>query len=243
MPHSPSFRSLASVTSAPSAVKHRSSLPPAFQSTPGLPPSQSSYRPFPGISYTASPLQKALTPPPFEPRSGPDTDLEPFPSVESSMDASSTISGRNFHISPAGLPGNSSPARPPTSSYQPSSHPHQLQNHHRPHHRLSNPSSFGSREVEIYCASCSRPWLLRDCYACTECICGVCRECVGVITGLHPAPRSPASILNPTSSPGNGVTGNGAVGGPGRPGLPYRKHCPVCGAMAGKWKPFQLEFR
>ncbi|KAL1953692.1 hypothetical protein VTO42DRAFT_2365 [Malbranchea cinnamomea] len=242
-PRSPSFRSFASVTSAPSAIKHRSSLPPAFQSTPGLPTSQSSYRPLSTLSYTASPLQKALTPPPFEPRSGPDAELEPFPSVESSLETNSTTSGKHYHIPAAGFQGNSSPPRPLTSSYQPSSHPHQLQNPHRPQHRFSNPTSFPSREVEIYCASCSRPWPLRECYACTECICGVCRECVGIITGLHPGPRSPAPILNPTSSPGNGISGNGGIGGPGRPGLPHRKHCPVCGTMAGKWKPFQLEFR
>ncbi|KAF2085338.1 hypothetical protein K490DRAFT_75196 [Saccharata proteae CBS 121410] len=53
-------------------------------------------------SYTASPLQNTLTPPPPE-HSG----LEPFPSVESSIE--STQSGQNFHISSQGLSADSSP--------------------------------------------------------------------------------------------------------------------------------------
>lgn len=260
VPHSPSFRSLASVTSAPAIAKQRSSLPPAFQSTPGLPPAQSSYpRQLQPLSYTASPLQKALTPPPYEHHAGPpDTDLEPFPSVESSIDSNSSISGKNFHMSTVGLPpsvtSDSSPVQPPrplTSSYPPSSHPHQFQNSHphirnRPHHRLSNPTPFSSspKDVQIYCAACSRPWPLRECFACTECICGVCRECISMMTAT---PTSigvgPASILNPTSSPSNGMSGNGNLGGPGRPVLPGRRGCPTCGVMGGKWKTFQLDFR
>lgn len=253
-------------------------MPPAFQS--GLPPTQqqqqqqSSHRHFQPPSYTASPLQKALTPPPLEPRSGPDTDLEPFPSVESSLDNSSITSGRNFHMPATGLPGtgnsNSSPVQPPrsyTTSHPPSSHPHHLHLHdlHHPHHpprpqhhRYSNPSSSSltgvNKDLDVYCASCSRPWSLRDCFACTECICGVCRECVSNIMGtaLQPQPQpqppgrpaAPASILNPTSSPGNGVSGNGNVGvSAGRPGLPNRRACPCCGTNSGRWKPFQLEFR
>ncbi|EFW22007.1 hypothetical protein D8B26_002102 [Coccidioides posadasii str. Silveira] len=252
VPHSPPFRSLASVTSAPSVQKHRSSLPPAFQSTPGLPPAQSSYpRQFAPLSYTASPLQKALTPPPYEHSGPPDTDLEPFPSVESSLDSNSSVSGKNFHMSASGLPppmSDSSPVQPPrpgTSSYPLSSHPHQLQPHirNRIHHRLSNPTPFGShngKDVQIYCASCSRPWPLRECLACTECICGVCRECVSMMSGTIGA--SPASILNPTSNPGNGISGNGNISAP-RTGLPGRRGCPSCGTISGKWKNFQLDFR
>ncbi|KAL2359076.1 hypothetical protein RJZ56_008091, partial [Blastomyces dermatitidis] len=78
VPKSPPYHSFNSVTSAPSATKHRSSLPPAFQSTPGLPTPQPHYRQFPPpLSYTASPLQKALTPPPYEPHGSLDNDLEP----------------------------------------------------------------------------------------------------------------------------------------------------------------------
>ncbi|KAJ5160775.1 uncharacterized protein N7482_007779 [Penicillium canariense] len=80
---------LANVTSAPSGSKNRSSLPPAFQSGSGLPP-LSSHRPFPPHSYTASPLHKSLTPPPFETLRSRDSDLEPFPSIESSLDSMSS---------------------------------------------------------------------------------------------------------------------------------------------------------
>ncbi|OAX77559.1 hypothetical protein ACJ72_08141 [Emergomyces africanus] len=263
IPKSPPYHSYNSVTSAPSATKHRSSLPPAFQSTPGLPTPQPHYRQFPPpLSYTASPLQKALTPPPYEPHGSTDNDLEPFPSIESSLDSNSSISGKNFHMSSSGLPtsanSDSSPVQPPrplTSSYPPSSHPQQLQNHnqhhqqhhplhhhhhhhqqqqqllnhphnHRIHHRLSNPTPMSTTStssitsagvgaakdtIHIYCACCSRPWPVRDCFACTNCICGVCRECVSVVmaAGLQTTSGGqPASILNPTTgSPGNGVGG------------------------------------
>ncbi|PGH18970.1 hypothetical protein AJ79_00002 [Helicocarpus griseus UAMH5409] len=257
MPKSPPpFHSFNSVTSAPSAIKHRSSLPPAFQSTPGLPTPQPHYRQFPPpLSYTASPLQKALTPPPYEPHGGPDHDLEPFPSIESSLDSNSSISGKNFHMSSTGLTNSdSSPVQPPrplTSSYPPSSHPQQLQNHHHPHHRahhrLSNPtpmSTSSGKDVHIYCACCSRPWPVRDCFACTNCICGVCRECVSVVMGLQTTSSGqPASILNPTSSPGNGITsGNGNLSG--RPtSMPNRRPCPHCGTVNAQWKTIQLDFR
>ncbi|KMU72794.1 hypothetical protein CISG_03228 [Coccidioides immitis RMSCC 3703] len=252
-PHSPPFRSLAErhfSSFGPEASLHP--LPPAFQSTPGLPPAQSSYpRQFAPLSYTASPLQKALTPPPYEHSGPPDTDLEPFPSVESSLDSNSSVSGKNYHMSASGLPppmSDSSPVQPPrpgTSSYPLSSHPHQLQPHirNRIHHRLSNPTPFSShngKDVQIYCASCSRPWPLRECLACTECICGVCRECVSMMSGTIGA--SPASILNPTSNPGNGISGNGNISAP-RTGLPGRRGCPSCGTISGKWKSFQLDFR
>lgn len=256
------------MTSAPSVPKHRSSLPPAFQSTPGLPTPQPHYRQFQPLHYTASPLQKAMTPPPY----GPDTDLEPFPSVES-LDSNSTVSGKNFHMSSAGLHASansdSSPeqhARPLTSSHIPSSYPHQLQNHNNPQHqhqhqhqqqphlqqrhRQSNPPSLTSgKDVQIYCACCSRPWPLRDCFACTECICGVCRECVSMMISLQgPTSNSgPPSILNPTSSPNNGISGNGftgSLGGSGRASnLQPRRCCPSCGTVGGRWKAFQLDFR
>ncbi|KAK2750594.1 hypothetical protein FQN57_002665 [Myotisia sp. PD_48] len=251
VPQSPSFRSLASITSAPSAMKHRSSLPPAFQSTPGLPTSQPSYRQFPQLSYAASPLQKALTPPPYEHRA-PDTDLEPFPSIESSLDSMSTTSGKNFHMAPTGLPtsanSDSSPIQPsrPLTSYPPSSHPYQFSHPlYRPHHRLSNPTPFSSitKDVQIYCSSCSRPWPIRECVACTECISGVCRECISSIADIPLGGMGgPVSILNPTSSPGNGINRN-TNGGDVSQIHHSRKGCPRCGMIGGKWRAFQLEFR
>ncbi|OXV10548.1 hypothetical protein Egran_01691 [Elaphomyces granulatus] len=174
VPQSPLVSSLLSnVTSAPSASKDRSSLPPAFQSTPGLLPS--SHRQFKPLSYTASPLQKSLTPPPYEIPRNRDSELEPFPSIETSLDSASSVSGKTAHPS-TGVPTSANSDSSPLSLY-PASHPHQ--NPHRPQHRFSNPtpSSFRNQDVHIYCAKCSRPWPLTDCFACTECICGVCKDC------------------------------------------------------------------
>ncbi|KAF2758116.1 hypothetical protein EJ05DRAFT_531851 [Pseudovirgaria hyperparasitica] len=92
-------------------------------------------------SYTASPLQHTLTPPPPE-----TNDLQPFPSVESSID--SAVSGQNFHMPSQGLSDSS-----PTRSYP----------------------------VQIYCAACRKLSILRNSYACTECICGLCQDCVEVL--------------------------------------------------------------
>ncbi|KKA17417.1 Transcription factor RfeD, partial [Rasamsonia emersonii CBS 393.64] len=231
VPASPSVSTL--LNSTTSAPKDRSSLPPSFQSSSSLPPPHRSLRP---LSYTASPLQKSLTPPPYETQRSRDSDLEPFPSIESSLDSASTASGRNYPMSTAGLApsvkSDSSPLNVP-----PSSHP--SQNHTRPQHRFSNPtpSSFRSREIQIYCANCSRAWPLAECYACTECICGVCRECVSMFTSNSP----PMSILNPTSSPG-GQSGN-QNGGSGPTSYLNPRGCPRCRTVGGKWKAFQLDFR
>jgi hypothetical protein len=204
-------------------MKNRSSLPPSFQSTSGLPPP---HRPFQPL-YAASPLQKSLTPPPYETQRSRDSDLEPFPSIESSLDSASTVSGKNFHMPPTGLPPNSSPLnlQPPL-------------NHTRPQHRFSNPtpSSFRNRDIQIFCANCSRAWPLAECYACTECICGVCRECVGMFTS-----SPPLSILRPTSSPRK--PGHNHNGGPGPTSYPNPRGCPRCRTVGGKWKAFQLDFR
>lgn len=41
--------------------------------------------------------------------------------------------------------------------------------------------SYSSQDVHIYCAACQKSSKLRESYACTECICGLCRECVNVL--------------------------------------------------------------
>ncbi|KAI1083091.1 hypothetical protein F5B20DRAFT_445505 [Whalleya microplaca] len=41
--------------------------------------------------------------------------------------------------------------------------------------------SYSSQEVYIYCAACQRTSKLRESYACTECICGLCRDCVNIL--------------------------------------------------------------
>lgn len=104
-------------------------------------------------TYTASPLQQALTPPP--PDMG---DLQPFPSVESADSSiASKQSGLNFHMSSQGLStsNNASPTFP-----------------------VANPGHL----VQIYCAGCRRLCILRDSFACTECICGLCKDCVDALS-------------------------------------------------------------
>lgn len=41
--------------------------------------------------------------------------------------------------------------------------------------------SYSSQDVHIYCAACQKSSKLKESFACTECICGVCRECVNVL--------------------------------------------------------------
>ena len=190
MPQSPN---LPPVTSAGGGLNaKRGSIPPGFRHSGH----------FQG-GYTASPLANALTPPPPDTL---DSGPEPFPSVESSLESAG--SGQNFHISGSGLPTSAS-SNEDTSPLQ----------HHAHNYHHSQSSSIGSRAdtIEIYCANCSRPRLLKTCFACTECICGVCNDCVGQI------------ISSPV------VT---------QPGFaPIRRSCPRCGVMGGKWKRFQLDFR
>jgi len=122
-------------------------------------------------SYIASPLQNTLTPPP------PDmSDLQPFPSVESSIE--SALSGQNFHM---------------------------------PSQGLSDSSPIYAQPVQIYCAACRRLSILKNSYACSECICGLCQECVDVLVSEQTRGRT--------------------------------ARCPRCGAVGGKFKPFQLDIR
>ncbi|KAL4788382.1 hypothetical protein BJX76DRAFT_366833 [Aspergillus varians] len=220
----PMIPNITSITSAPS-VKGRSSMPPAFQS-PGLPP-PASHRPFPPPqSYAASPLHKSLTPPPYEFSRNRDADLEPFPSIESSLDSASTTSGKNFgysnHLNSVGNPSSS-----PVLNLYPSSAAQ------RQHHRFSNPTpaSFRNREIQVYCASCKQACPLNECYACTECICAVCRECV-----VHFISSPPTPFKNVTSSPGSAMS-HGPTSYPGPRG------CPRCRNVGVKWKAFQLDVK
>ena len=182
----------------------RSSLPPGFRPLGHLQPPTTTHQPHYTTTYT-SPLQRALTPPaPSNPAGL--NDPEPFPTVES---IESTGSGTNFHIPRSGLPTSAS-SNDNTSPLQYQRQPYQH----------SQSSSFGSRAelLEVYCANCGRPRKLNSTFACTECICGVCNDCV-------------ASII---SSPGISIQ-------PGQ--APIRRGCPRCGVMGGKWKRIQLDFR
>ncbi|KAI1382326.1 hypothetical protein F4677DRAFT_23207 [Hypoxylon crocopeplum] len=40
---------------------------------------------------------------------------------------------------------------------------------------------YSSQDVHIYCAACQRTSKLRESYACTECVCGLCRDCVNIL--------------------------------------------------------------
>lgn len=203
-------------TSISSAAKNRNSLPPSLQPS-SLAPLRRSYH---GSSYTESPLQKSLTPPPLDMHRSRDSDLEPFPSIEPALDSASTVSGKNFHMSASGLPSSAN------SDSSPLNH---LHNHMRPQHRFSNPtpSTFRHRDIQIYCANCNRAWPVQECYACTECICGVCRECVGMFIS-----SPPMSISHPINSPNKAPTSH-----------PGPRGCPTCRTVGGKWKTFQLDFR
>jgi hypothetical protein len=123
----PADSSHVQVPQSPISVQ-RSSLPPLTRQL------------FQSHDYHASPLQQALTPPPYNPEAP-----DPFPSVESAE------SGENFHFHSTGL-SDSSP-------------------------------SYSSQNTQIYCAACQGISLLRESYACTECICGLCQACVDVLMG------------------------------------------------------------
>ncbi|ORY66021.1 uncharacterized protein BCR38DRAFT_483682 [Pseudomassariella vexata] len=63
-------------------------------------------------------------------------------------------------------------------------------NFHIGTHGLTDSSpSYSSLDVHIYCAACQRTSKLRESYACTECICGLCRECVSVLVEEQGARR------------------------------------------------------
>lgn len=49
--------------------------------------------------------------------------------------------------------------------------------------------SFSSQHTQIYCAACQGVSLLKESYACTECICGLCQACVDVLMGEQGARR------------------------------------------------------
>lgn len=59
-------------------------------------------------------------------------------------------------------------------------------------HGLSDSSPTyapSSQNTQIYCAACGGISRLRSSYACTECICGLCHACVGVLMQEHGARR------------------------------------------------------
>ncbi|KAK5990587.1 hypothetical protein PT974_08856 [Cladobotryum mycophilum] len=49
--------------------------------------------------------------------------------------------------------------------------------------------AYSSQTIQIYCAACQGVSLLKNSYACTECICGLCSACVEVLMSEHGARR------------------------------------------------------
>ncbi|PHH68874.1 hypothetical protein CDD82_215 [Ophiocordyceps australis] len=64
-------------------------------------------------------------------------------------------------------------------------------NFHMAPHGLSasSPSHMSVQTIQIYCAACQRVSPLKDSYACTECICGLCQTCVEILMAEHGAQR------------------------------------------------------
>ncbi|KAL1879144.1 hypothetical protein VTK73DRAFT_7263 [Phialemonium thermophilum] len=63
-------------------------------------------------------------------------------------------------------------------------------NFHMETRGLSDSSpSYSSQNTQIYCAACQGVSLLRESYACTECICGLCQACVDVLMSEQGARR------------------------------------------------------
>ena len=54
---------------------------------------------------------------------------------------------------------------------------------------LSDSSPSQGSDVKIYCAACQGVSRLKESYACTECICGLCQQCVDVLMAEQGARR------------------------------------------------------
>ncbi|KAI9673960.1 MAG: hypothetical protein M1817_002166 [Caeruleum heppii] len=90
----------------------------------------------------------------------------------------------------------------------------------------SSPNSSSQHAVQIYCAACQTVTLLREAYACCECVCGVCRDCADVL--LSDADRERER---------DGMSGTA------RRGIRLSRGCPRCGIVGGRWRMFQLDVR
>ncbi|KAK1072334.1 hypothetical protein LTR74_002646 [Friedmanniomyces endolithicus] len=132
-------------------------------------------------SFQASPLNRALTPP--APEEDPHLeDLQPFPSVDSSLSSSlshhphhhhhhhssADSTGSQFHIMHAASMDNST-SSPTTNN-----------NLYSAGASTAAPHASAAT-VQIYCAGCRRLCVLKESYACTNCICGLCGNCVEAI--------------------------------------------------------------
>ncbi|MCJ1473336.1 hypothetical protein MMC13_001987 [Lambiella insularis] len=142
-----------------------------------------------------------LTPIPQSPASIKRSSLPPFPSTINHFDAYKASPLQN-----ALTPPPPDEVTEPFPSVESSIDSTQSGiNFHMPASGLSNSESSPtfSKPVEIYCANCARPSILKDCYACTECIRGFCSACVYVLNSENhrgsPCPR--CRVPGPTYKP------------------------------------------
>lgn len=64
------------------------------------------------------------------------------------------------------------------------------ENFHMGAHGLNDSSpTYSGHNIQIYCAACRSISLLKESYACTECICGFCSPCVEVMMAEQGARR------------------------------------------------------
>ncbi|KAK0828799.1 hypothetical protein LTR91_001212 [Friedmanniomyces endolithicus] len=132
-------------------------------------------------SFQASPLNRALTPP--APEEDPHlADLQPFPSVDSSL--SSSLSHHphhhhHHHHSSADSTGSQFHIMHPASMDNSTSSPTTNNNLYSANASTAAPATAAT--VQIYCAGCRRLCVLKESYACTNCICGLCGNCVEAI--------------------------------------------------------------
>ncbi|KOS19742.1 hypothetical protein ESCO_000982 [Escovopsis weberi] len=54
---------------------------------------------------------------------------------------------------------------------------------------VNSSPAYSSQTIQIYCAACQGVSMLKNSYACTECICGICSTCVEVLMSEHGARR------------------------------------------------------
>ena len=113
----------------------------------------------------------------------------------------SSASGSNFHMGAEGLSSSSNdagtlphaaPSRQHMHSYSApsqystaSAHGAQLGGSSA-HMSSTAQQAPPSAVVQHYCAACHRVTPLSTSYACVECICGICRDCVDVLVGMGP---------------------------------------------------------
>ncbi|SMR60482.1 unnamed protein product [Zymoseptoria tritici ST99CH_1E4] len=162
---------------------------PQVASRTSLPP------PFGGLgaqftSFQASPLNRALTPPDANHHSG--LDMQTFPSVDDSSLSSnlshqhhnSADSGSQFQImNPSSIDSTSSEVFPPGSGGSGSGGPIGSSSGGVGLNSTTATAGLSGANgpVQIYCAGCRRLCSLKEAFACTGCICGLCGVCANAI--------------------------------------------------------------